>query len=513
MKNFINTYLAKRKKTKDILKNIPDEISYISLLNYIFSLGKDLSPSSLKDILATKNISNKIDQTTKSRLIAFHYSFIDEWQEAYNHALPLATNPPYDQDMVGLIASIWNNSGKFKNALDIIEKHSDESRIENKESYFVMRGTTAWCVGKTEQAIFYLNKAIDLSPQNREALSSLAAIYSELGNNTKSLDYRKELLSLYPSHSDILFFEGMYKLAEGNFVEGWALYEKRYSSTMGHKYFREETLQRALWDGTPFNGKRLYLYFEQGLGDTLMMCRFIKSLTKLGVNIIAECQPEIKDLLQSNFPEVSFFYKPPRQRLDIDFDFWIGSMSLPYLLKIENLSPPFREGYLSSPSTRYEESPIPNNTKKPKIGISWSGNPAHTNDTRRSIPWDILKHIIEQSNFEFYAIQTFIPENKPNNLTDISDHLITLTDTAEIISKLDLIITIDTSLVHLAGSMGKSTWLLCHSNPEWRWGSNEGETRWYKSVALYKQKELGSWKELLERVILSELPSFFKGKK
>lgn len=510
MKNYIKTYLAKRKKTKDILINIPKEITYISLLNYIFSLGKNLSPSSLKDILASTSISNAIDQATKDRLIAFHYSFIELWQEAYDHALPLATTPPYDQDMVGLVASIWNNSGKFREALATIEKYSDEDRIDNKESYFVTRGKTAWCAGNEDQAILYLNRAIEIAPDNREALSSLTGIYDELGNKSKPIEYRKRLLNLYPENPDILFFESIFKLAEGNFDEGWALYEKRYASSFAYKYFRDDILKKERWDGSDLNKKRLYLYFEQGFGDTLMTCRFVRELTKISTNIIAECQPEAKDLLQSNFPEIKFFHKTAGQCLDIDFDVWIGSMSLPYLLKINNLEPPFREGYLSIPDAKFEGSPISYNKEKLKIGISWSGNPAHTNDARRSIPWHITKDIIERSSFEFYAIQTFIPEQKPSNLIDISDHLITLTDTAEIISKLDLIITVDTSLVHLAGAMGKKTWLLCHNNPEWRWGSQEGETRWYKSVKLHKQKERGDWKELLERVILNDLPKLLR---
>lgn len=513
MKNFINAYFAKIKKNKEIANNAPKDITYLSLLNYIFSLGKQLTPANLSNYLNSKTVSAAIDQTTKNRLIAFHYSFIEQWQEAYNHALPLATTLPYDQDMVGLIASLWNNSGKYKNAFEFIEKYSDEKKIENKESFFAMRGTTAWCAGETKQALLYLHKTLELSPENREANSSLAAIYAELGDQGKSREYRIKLLNLYPSHPDILFFEGIYKITDGDYEAGYPLYEKRYASSLATKYFREGALQRERWDGTALSGKKLYLCFEQGLGDTLMTCRFIPELKKLGANIIAECQPEAKDLLQSNFPEASFFCTPPKQAFDLDFDVWIGSMSLPYLLKIDNLSPPHRDGYLVASPTLQEESPIPNASSKIKIGISWSGNPAHTNDARRSIPWDIAKDVIERSSFEFYAIQTFIPEQRPANLIDISDQLITLTDTAEIISKLDLIITVDTSLVHLSGAMSKKTWLLCHSCPEWRWGCNEGETRWYKSVKIFKQTKLGDWKELLERVILNELPSFIKDMK
>lgn len=506
----IKTLFTSHKRKKEIIAGLPNEINYSSLLSHIFKLGKSISRDDLDIILKNSQVSSSLDNNSKERLIAFYHYFRAEWQLAMNLALPLATSKPYDQDMIGLASSILNNAGRYKDSLHLIEAYADEPRIESKEMYYVQRGSTAWCAGDEIQAKEYLGKALELNPNDLQALGSLCGIYNETGNIGEAKEIRTRLLELAPNSPNALFNEGIYKLGDNEITEGMQLYELRYAADLAPKYFREETLNRLRWDGSNLAGKRVYIYFEQGLGDTLMTCRYLSDLNKQASRIIAECQPEAKDLLQSNFPDIEFFNKPHNQKIDIEFDVWIGSMSLPYLTNKSVFPQPYLDGYLKISEAPVGKSPIDNHQSGPKIGISWSGNPGHANDPRRSIPWQIAKKFIELANFELFAVQTHIPDDKPENLISLSDYLITLTDTAEIISQLDLIITVDTSLVHLAGALGKKTWLLCHQNPEWRWGKVEGKTRWYESVTLYKQKNVGDWQELLERVMLENLKQFIE---
>lgn len=491
---------------------LPDEINYGNLLNYFYRNSSKIDSSSIASILKSKNISCLIDEVEKKRISAYLHFFKREWQKSLEIAYPLATTQPYDQDMVSLVAELFNNSGQYKKALETIEKHADEEKIDNKEMYFLQRGTTAWCAGDSAQATKYLESVISISPNNLDALSMQCAIFNETGKKDECRKTREKLLELYPGNPDVIFFEGMYKLGDGDLESGLALYETRYESSQAKKYFRLEVLNRPRWDGSELITKKLFLCFEQGLGDTLMTCRYLNDLIKIAPEIEAECQPEAKDLLQSNFPDIKFFSLPAETKFQVEFDYWIGAMSLPYLFN-GYINPPNREGYLSVAQDKNSLLPIDLKSEQLKIGISWSGNPAHTNDPRRSIPWAIAKDFIERSGLPMYAIQTYIPEDKPDNLINVSDYLVTLTDTAKLVSQLDLIITVDTSLVHLAGALGKRTWLLCHSNPEWRWGSGTGESHWYESVTLFKQSNIGDWQSLLDDIFFNKLPMFAKDTK
>jgi len=507
MLNKIYRSLFSRGKT--LPEPLPDEVNYGNILNYVYRNSSKIDSSDLAAILETKPISNAIDEKEKKRIAAYFHFFKSEWQKSLEIARPLATTEPYDQDMVSLMATLFSNSGQYKKGLETIEKYADDEKIENKELYFLQRCTTAWCAGDSAQALKYLTLVLEISPQNPDALSTKCAIYNEMERKEELNATRQQLLELCPGNPDTIFFEGMYKLGDGDIAEGLALYETRYQSSLAKKYFRSEVLSRPRWDGTALKDQKLYLCFEQGLGDTLMTCRYLDALVKVAPNIEAECQPEAKDLLQSNYPEIKFFSAPADKKIDIEFDYWIGSMSLPYLFN-GYINPPHREGYLAIESATCAPLPLDLESDELKIGISWSGNPAHTNDPRRSIPWAIAKDFIERSGLRMYAIQTFIPEDKPDNLINISDYLVTLTDTAHIVSQLDLIITVDTSLVHLAGALGKKTWLLCHNHPEWRWGTSAGESHWYQSVTLYKQSTIGDWPGLLNDVFLNKLPLLAK---
>lgn len=510
MKTIINKLFNRRKLNPHLTEPPIPEDDYLSLLNHLNRKSGLVEPQEAIEFISKKYEEEKIDLVTKERLICFFLFFKKLWQEAYERALPLATTQPYDQDMVGLITSILNESGKFKDAYDFIKKFSAEDQILNKESYFLTKGQISWNSGNTDDAIDSLNRVLEINPDNPSALNIFRGIYSENGDAEKESLMRAKLFDLHQDNEDVIFFDSMHTIGAGDLAIGWKNYEHRYKSSLAKNYFRVEALDSPRWDGRPLNSKQLlFVYFEQGLGDTLMSCRYLSQAIQLCPNIIAECQPEARDLLQSNFPEITVFSSSLSVPLDFEFDFWIGAMSFPAIFSNQsNIYDP-RGDYLhiapSNLHSPFDTMPL----ISPKIGISWSGNPAHPNDSRRSLNWGLVKRTLAKSRFSFYAIQTNIPEDKPENIIDISDYLITLSDTAEIIQQLDLIITVDTSLVHLAGAINKRTWLLCAFKPEWRWGTAEGESSLYQSVTMFKQKHFNDQQELFERIILSELETFF----
>jgi hypothetical protein len=190
------------------------------------------------------------------------------------------------------------------------------------------------------------------------------------------------------------------------------------------------------------------------------------------------------------------------------FDYHCPLMSLPTAFKTDLRSIPFPERYVNTSS--YEDrlskwSDILGSTQKPKIGITWSGNPNHKNDQNRSISLELLMNHLP-NNFEYICLQKEIQVNdlatlnESNVILDVSAHLNDFSDTAALIHSLDLVITVDTSLAHLSGAIGQKTWLLLPFVPDWRWLLNREDSPWYSSLRLYRQKTSNEWGGVLEQI-------------
>jgi hypothetical protein len=193
----------------------------------------------------------------------------------------------------------------------------------------------------------------------------------------------------------------------------------------------------------------------------------------------------------------------------VEFDCWVGVMSLPHLLGATAENIPGRGGYLKVPvdSVRYWRERVVQLARggRPRIGLAWSGNPTHRGDRRRSIPYAVMMEAIRGVEADFFALQTHVPEDRPENLIDVSEEMVTLADTAALIGEMDLVITVDTSVVHVAGAIGKEAWLLLPYRYEWRWGLEGEGNRWYDSVSVLRQTTHGDWRGLLYSVFRDRL--------
>ena len=201
------------------------------------------------------------------------------------------------------------------------------------------------------------------------------------------------------------------------------------------------------------------------------------------------------------------------QAPQLGFDLWTGMMSLPFLLKVWGKDQPGRSGYLRVPPENapyWKERVVRlSPTKKLKIGLAWSGQPNHRADRRRSIPFELMMRHVRGLPANFFALQTHVPQILPANVINVSDEMITLADTAALIEQMDMVITVDTSVVHIAGALGKATWLLLPKRYEWRWGLEGDENDWYDSVKVIRQTEHANWAAVLQDVFEHRLPEQF----
>ena len=180
-------------------------------------------------------------------------------------------------------------------------------------------------------------------------------------------------------------------------------------------------------------------------------------------------------------------------------------MSLPFHFNTTATNVPAVDGYLSVPKEQaaYWRTRVHSLAEgaKLRVGLAWSGNPGHRADKRRSMSFELICSLVrEHSNIRFFSLQTHVPAGHPVNMVDIADELLTLADTAAVMAEMDLVISVDTSAIHLAGALGYPAWLLLPYRYEWRWGLEGVANAWYSSVRVYRQELHGAWPELLDTV-------------
>ena len=363
------------------------------------------------------------------------------------------------------------------------------------------------------EAYTYFGRALDLGLISPLLLVNAYSIYIEAGQLDRAEQVRYLIHHRYPDDPEAVYAVATVELARDYYPEGFRLAEARYLMPEAPRSLNPNLLQHPRWQGEPLQGQRLLVHGEQGLGDIVMMSRYLPLLNDRGGQILFDCRAEAAPLLRHNFPACEIIETDLRTPLQVPFDLWTGIMSLPFHFSTRAGEVPATPGYLTTPHEQKEYwrhrvreiSP----GSRPKIGLAWSGNPSHRADLRRSIPFNkILDAMGSSPAMDFFALQTRVPAGGPAHLIDLSDELITLADTAALIDEMDLVITVDTSIVHLAGALGKTTWLLLPSRYEWRWGLSGEGNNWYDSVRVLRQRMPGDWDGHLAQVFGEQLPLF-----
>lgn len=358
-------------------------------------------------------------------------------------------------------------------------------------------------VGNYEEAIKVFNQSLEIDPNNAKTLESLGSTYGQSKQIEKAIETFLKATEIDPTntgvHVDLAY--GHHLL--GQWEKAWPHYEYRlehwHKTNRASGIFYEMFTREKVWDGKEsLENKKIIVYCEQGIGDYINFVRFIPLLTKKGATVYLEC-PENLAILFSDFGNITTV------RTNTEYDYHCSVLSLPYLL---GLTP---EEYLG-------EKPYLNVTEKFdmsdydgmfKIGIVWAGNPAHPNDVLRSCHLNRFRNISQIPNVKLFSLQkdnrkrTYakapdvavdLAENCDDmKVVDMSNYMSDFCETSKIINSLDLIITVDTSVLHLAGALGKETWALIAFNPDWRWTLNGNKTIWYDSVTLFRQEEFNNW--------------------
>jgi tetratricopeptide (TPR) repeat protein len=354
-----------------------------------------------------------------------------------------------------------------------------------------------------DQAIQLLEKIKLTHATDVQILCNLGKLYEDVLNIPLALENYQQALSISPNDKLTHWNLAHLYLKIGNFKDGWQLYESGRDAIPTLKMQRKNCAQ-PLWLGqASIAGKRLLIYAEQGLGDTFQFIRYVDQLIALGAKVILELPKSLISIIQFSYPHIHIIEK---SQPFTDFDYHTSMMSLPLAFKTNLSTIPANIPYLFAQKEKVKKFNIAH-INQINIGLVWSGSTIHHNDANRSIALEQLRPLLD-INANFHCLQKEIREIDYlalDNLPDLKTYTTQLndfSDTAALIDAMDLIISVDTSVAHLAGAMGKPVWILLPSTPDFRWMLNTEDSPWYPTARLFRQEILGSWERVIQTVAL-----------
>jgi hypothetical protein len=287
------------------------------------------------------------------------------------------------------------------------------------------------------------------------------------------------------------------RLASGDFERGWPAYEWRWT----HRDAGRPDRTRPLWLGTePLAGKTILLYSEQGLGDTLQFCRYATLVAERGARVLLAVQPLLVALLKG-LDGVSEIFAKGSPLPDYDFQCPLLSLPLAFQTRIDTIPAPRAYLHADKGSVRDWRAKL-GPKLRPRVGLAWSGSPKNENDPGRSIPLRLFAPLM-QLPVDFHGLQKEIrPEDRvaAEGFGGLTLHEEDFVATAALVQEMDLVISVCSSIAHLAGALGKPVWVMLPQVPDWRWMFDREDSPWYPTAKLYRQERRGDWDGVIARV-------------
>lgn len=348
------------------------------------------------------------------------------------------------------------------------------------------------------EALRFLEKSSKIKPSDADIYLNLGVIHRDLLNLKDALFFYKKALDISPKHPEAMYNLGLLYLLNGDFEEGWRYYMWRWK-TYG---FRNIQRPRRFWDGKKGN-HRVLLIAEQGYGDTIQAIRYAEVLSKMGLRVSLYCQNALKPLFEEQLGLESVFDINPNEEI---FDYSIHLLDIPYVLKTNLSTIPSHSFYLTPKKACQELFEDIKADKRLKVGIAWLGSKTNIRGRYRSCRAKDILPLLNSEGVAFYSLQKDYDYDEyvsiPDKLRpfDMSDRLQDFSHTAGLIANLDIVITVDTAVAHLAGAMGKPVWLMLHYSSDWRWLLDRTDSPWYPSMTIFRQDTFGRWDGIVEDI-------------
>jgi len=361
---------------------------------------------------------------------------------------------------------------------------------------------TLTLLGQLDEAEACCREAIRLQPDLVDAHHNLAITLAAQGHIDQALTANEKALLLQPEHPGARNCRALWWLQTGDFEHGWPEYEWRWRI----RGVSPRQLPQPLWDGSPLDGRTILVHAEQALGDTLQFLRYLPLVNERGGRVVMECQAPLEALLR-NCPGIDQLIVRGSSLPECDVQ--APLLSLPAIFGTSCSTIPASVPYLFADHELIDRWRRELHGSDFKIGIAWQGNPGFPGDRLRSIPLAQFAPLARASGARFFALQQGTGREQLRGLTssfpvtDLGPRLDAggaFIDTAAVMKCLDLVVTSDTAIAHLAGALGVPVWVALSIGPDWRWMINREDCPWYPTMRLFRQRRLYDWGEVFERM-------------
>jgi hypothetical protein len=374
----------------------------------------------------------------------------------------------------------------------------------NNANYVNTLSVVLMALGRQDESMEACQRAVMLDPGHSNAHSNMAICLVNRGRVDESLAYFRRAIELDPTNACAHDGLGLTLLMTGALQEGWREQEWRWRK---YDFPANRYPNAPHWRGQDLKGKTIAIYIEQGYGDVFQFSRYIPLLAERGAKVLLEDIDDVGDLLKRSYPSLAGTFPPNKPPA---YDYLVSLMSMPmwygttletipakekYLFPDEKLVAQWRNFFQTDPNL--------------KVGIAWAGRASHNNDQNRSTNLATFGPLARVPGVTFYSLQKgpaaaqIGQAPRGMGIVDLAPRLDNFEVTAAVISHLDLVIAVDTVVVHLAAAMGRPAWTLCALCPDWRWLLGREDTPWYPTMRLFRQTERGKWGPVIDKATMA----------
>jgi tetratricopeptide (TPR) repeat protein len=520
-----------------VLADFPEHSDALNMLGVVMAeAGNPLQAIKFIDSAIRANPGNAAYHTNRGEVLR-RWGLIEEGLESCLHAARLDPASAEVRNNLGLALL---GKGAFADALPHI-RAAIALRASMPQAYFNL-GRALKGLGEWNEALGALRTAVSQSPSFAEAWYELATVqerledpsasirsceqalglradlpefwvakgdaHTALGDIGQAIDSYRAALARAPQYAIARYQLSLALLGSGAYAEGWQQYESRSDPTIPGAV-TAPMMPMPAWQGEEMPGGRLLVLTEQGYGDHMQFARFVPRLAQRGIEVVLGASPEM-GALSSTLPGVSSIVTQVEAAWNSKAQYWTFVGSLPLRLDIGAHNLAMEGPYLGADTKRVEywRARLGACGAQRKVGLVWAGRAAHGNDWRRSIALRRFERLFKVQDTAFVSLQTGPRANdidtlaSPARIVNLGPELRDFADTAALLGALDLLISVDSAPVHLAGALGMPVWNLVSCVPDWRWRGDADISRWYPSMRLFRQSRPGDWEEVIERVAL-----------
>jgi tetratricopeptide (TPR) repeat protein len=420
--------------------------------------------------------------------------------KSYQKALTL--NPRF-AEAYNHLALLFNAQHLYNKAIDACAKALQ--LLPGYAEVHNTMGMTFKNMNQFAEAAQCYRRAISIDPNFIEAHYNLGNCLKKIGRCDEAIENYSRAIQLKPDFAAAHWNRSFAFLLTGRLAQGWQGYDWRLKPqcrvyTYPHRY------DKSRWSGEPFVGKRLLVHYEQGLGDCIQFVRYLPMIKSRGGTVLLEVPKPLMPLFHE-LPGIDELVEASMERkVSADFDYYCPLLDLPRIFETTLNTVPAAVPYIHPDPAKVARWRRMLDGPGFKVGIVWAGSPTHGDDANRSCSIECFSPLAEIEGIKLYSLQKGAAAEQLNissltgKVRDLASHLEDFADTAAAVTNLDLIISVDTAVLHLAGAMAKPVWALIPFSPDWRWMLERSDSPWYPTAVLFRQKRFGDWENVFRNV-------------